>query len=109
MYDVIILFTIATTGIISTVTLLTIEYLETRHNWIGILEDKKTISYNYKGRTHYYYILIFKKATGKKVKYYVDKKIYNSFNIGDQVAKNKAKYYPEPLKKNAFSENSTAT
>lgn len=95
MLDAIILFTIATVGISSVVTLFFVEYREKKDSWHGTLIDKKLKSYTYKGKTFNHYILTFQKSSGKKVNYYVSRRKYNTFQVGDRVNKSKTKNFPE--------------
>ncbi len=61
--------------------------------WIGVLQNKKIITY-YSKRKKTKYRMCFDSDLGKKVVFDVNEATYNSINIGDRVQKSKGQFEP---------------
>ncbi|MBL4935833.1 hypothetical protein JK636_08680 [Clostridium sp. YIM B02515] len=71
-----------------------IEHSRLNNIWNGLVQEKKTKDYFYRGNHSYIYILQILKDNGEKLTIDVSEEMYKSIEVGDKVKKDKGQYYP---------------
>lgn len=72
-----------------------LDYKRTKSSWLGIVENKKSKDYYYRGIHNVIYQLYIIKDNGERFTYTVSENVYSDINIGDKVKKEPGEFYPK--------------
>lgn len=72
-----------------------LDYRRNKASWFGVVDNKETKDYFYRGMHNVIYQLYILKDNGERFTFTVNETVYSGLNIGDKVKKENGKFYPE--------------